>query len=221
MRSDTATRNVHPRGTQPTAIEVFADVRCPFAHLGLRRIVEQRDARGVDLPLWIRAWPLEIVNQQPLDGELIAEEVEALRTQMAPDLFTGFKLAAFSSTSMPALALTAGAYAIRPEIGERVALSLRWALFEEGRDIASVDVLTEIAQAAGITPPRNGELDRIRDDLIDGRARGVIGSPHFFIGDTDYFCPALDITRTHDGLHIAGDPATFDAFINIAFRCPG
>ena len=45
----------------------------------------------------------------------------------------------------------------------------------------------------------------------------VIGSPHFFIGDNDYFCPTLAITRTDEGLHIAGDPATFDALIKAAF----
>jgi predicted DsbA family dithiol-disulfide isomerase len=94
---------------------------------------------------------------------------------------------------------------------------LRWALFEQGRDIASVDVLLDIAQSAGAPLPHECELDRVRDDLTDGRARGVIGSPHFFIGDNDYFCPTLAITRTDEGLHIAGDPATFDALLEAAF----
>jgi hypothetical protein len=44
-------------------VEVFADVSCPFAHVGLRRLVEQRDklARD-DIVLRVRAWPLELVN---------------------------------------------------------------------------------------------------------------------------------------------------------------
>jgi predicted DsbA family dithiol-disulfide isomerase len=218
MQPGLGTRSVHRRGMTPSTIEVFADVRCPFAHVGLRRVIDQRDARGIEVPLRIRAWPLEIVNQKPLDPELIAEEVEAIRTQVAPDLFTGFDQTRFPSTSMPALALTAGAYAIRPQIGERVALALRWALFEEGRDIASPHVLLDIAQAAGIALPHNCELDRVRDDLTEGQARGVIGSPHFFIGDTNYFCPTLDITHADDGLHIAGDPDTFDCFIETCFN---
>jgi predicted DsbA family dithiol-disulfide isomerase len=217
MRPGIATRNLHRRRTALRTIEVFADVRCPFAHVGLRRIIGQRQARGLDLPLLIRAWPLELVNGEPLDGELVAKEIDALRAQIAPDLLTGFDRARFPSTSIPALALSAGAYAIRPEIGERVALALRWALFEEGKDIASVEVLLDIAQGAGIALPRNCEVDRVREDLAEGRARGVIGSPHFFIGDTGYFCPTLDITHTEDGLHIAGDPATFDAFIESAY----
>ena len=217
MRSGIGLRTVGSCGTALKSIEVFADVRCPFAHVGLSRIVQQRAARGADVPLQIRAWPLEVVNQEPLDPDLIAEEVAALRAQIAPDLFTGFDPTRFPTTSMPALALTAGAYAIGLGVGERVALALRWALFEQGRDIASVDVLLDIAQSAGAPLPHDCELDRVRDDLTDGRARGVIGSPHFFIGDNDYFCPTLAITRTDEGLHIAGDPATFDALLEAAF----
>src|SRR6478735_6336015 len=41
------------------AIEVFADVRCPFAHVGLRRLVERRRALGRDdVRLVVRAWPM-------------------------------------------------------------------------------------------------------------------------------------------------------------------
>ena len=199
------------------SIEVFADVRCPFADVGLSRIIQQRAARGADLPLQIRAWPLEVVNQEPLDPDLIAEEVEALRSQIAPDLFTGFDPARFPTTSMPALALTAGAYAIGPGCRRACRVALRWALFEEGQDIASVEVLLDIAQSAGAALPHDCELDRVRDDLTEGRARGVIGSPHFFIGDHDYFCLTLAITRTDEGLHIAGDPESFDALLEAAF----
>jgi hypothetical protein len=47
-------------------VEVFADVGCPFAHVGLRRFVERRDELGRDdVVLWVRAWPLELVNARP------------------------------------------------------------------------------------------------------------------------------------------------------------
>ena len=74
-----------------TAIEVFADVTCPFTHVGLRRLVDLRTQLGrPDVHLRVRAWPLEIVNGQPLDPDFIAEEVDDIRGQVAPDLFEGF-----------------------------------------------------------------------------------------------------------------------------------
>src|SRR6266545_1394952 len=105
-----------------TTIEVFADVCCPFTHVGLRRLVERRELLGANQTIRVRAWPLELVNGHPLDPHLITEEVDALRKQVAPDLFSGLVPAAFPRTSLPALALTDAAYAVRAEIGERVAL---------------------------------------------------------------------------------------------------
>ena len=183
-------------------IEVFADVRCPFAHVGLRRLLSETTEGGLGRPWRIRAWPLELVNAAPLDPDLIAEEVDALRTQVAPDLFAGFDVNHFPATSIPALALTAGAYAIGPELGERVALSLRWALFEEGRDIAAPAVLLDVAESHGMALPHNCEVDRVRDDWVEGRHRGVVGSPHFFAGARGWFCPALHIERVDDALRI-------------------
>ena len=72
-------------------IETFADVCCPFTHVGLRRLSDRRDHSGrTDVALWVRAWPLEIVNGDPLDPVMIAEEVDALRASVAPDLFASF-----------------------------------------------------------------------------------------------------------------------------------
>ena len=91
-------------------VEVFADVCCPFTHVGLRRLVQRRDEVGGDLELVVRAWPLELVNGAPLDGDLIAEEIEELRKQVAADLFVGFDRGRFPATSLPALELAAAAY---------------------------------------------------------------------------------------------------------------
>jgi hypothetical protein len=101
-------------------IEVFADVSCPFTHVELRRLVARRAAEGHATPvLVVRAWPLELVNGQPLDPGFVAEEVGALREQVAPDLFAGFDPAAFPVTSIPALALAHAAYAVDAPTGER------------------------------------------------------------------------------------------------------
>lgn len=198
-------------------IEVFSDVRCPFAHVGLRRLAELRDRRAPDTVLVLRAWPLELVNDEPMDAALIAAEVEALRAQVAPDLFRGFDGSMFPSTSLPALALTAGAYAVDRRVGERVALALRWALFEEGRDIAAPAVLLDIAHASGIEIPSGDEQGKVRDDWREGRDRGVVGSPHFFIGARNWFCPSLAIRHEGDRFDITTNDATLAEFVDRAF----
>lgn len=197
-------------------IEVFADVRCPFAHVGLRRLVQRRDAGEVDFSLRIRAWPLELVNSAPLDAALIGEEVAALREQVAPDLFGGFSVAAFPETSLPALALTGAAYARGPGVGERVALGLRWALFEEGQDIGSTEILAGLAERWGVPAGADGDGAEVTADWRDGQARGVIGSPHFFLGGEGYFCPVLDISHEDGRLQIVDNRSVFDEFVQRA-----
>lgn len=198
-------------------IEVFADVRCPFTHVGLRRLVERRTSSGAEFVLRVRAWPLELVNGEPLSAELIAEEVEALRHQVAPELFAGFPVATFPASSLPALDVTAGAYAVDIGTGERVALALRDAFFEEGREVADPEVLEEIAGRYGVAVG-GGESAReaVMADWSEGRDRGVIGSPHFFAGGQGWFCPALDISHEGGQMRVAGNRPAFDAFVAAA-----
>jgi 2-hydroxychromene-2-carboxylate isomerase len=97
-----------------------------------------------------------------------------------------------------------------------VNLALRWALFEEGRDIAKPDVLLDVAASAGIGLPSHCEIDRVRADWEEGRERGVIGSPHFFVGGDSFFCPTLDIRHVDGRLVITGDEGGFEAFVERA-----
>jgi predicted DsbA family dithiol-disulfide isomerase len=194
-------------------IEVFADVRCPFTHVGLRRLVERRSARRAAFTLRVRAWPLELVNGAPLDVNLVDEEVRALREQVAPDLFAGFSPAGFPVTSLPALALTAAAYDRDDATGEAVALALRWAFFEEGRDIADAGLLADIARTAGFRWSEGDAAERVVDEWQNGAARGVVGSPHFFAGGEGWFCPYLDISHDDRGFRIAAHDGALDALL--------
>lgn len=199
-------------------VEVFADVTCPFTHVGLRRFVAERDELGrSDVVLRVRAWPLEVVNGEPLDAHFVADEVDHLREQAAADLFTGFAEASFPATAMPALALAAAANAVDDETGERVSLALRWMLFEEGVDISDPGVLQAVAAEHGV---HWGDVDesRVHADHAEGVERNVIGSPHFFTPAGDFFCPGLEISRGADGeLHVASKVAVFDAFLSACF----
>ncbi len=195
-----------------TIIEVFADVACPFTHVGLRRFVERRAQVGATgVVLRIHAWPLELVNGTPLDPHHIAAEVEAIRAQVAPDLFAGFDPAAFPATSIPAFRLAAAAYARDDATGEAVSLAIRDALFEHGQDISRPEVLAAIADRYGVGEAADESC--VHDDWADGRARGVIGSPHFFTGAQGQFCPLLHITRVDGGWHVTQDLSVLDAIL--------
>jgi predicted DsbA family dithiol-disulfide isomerase len=201
-----------------TVIEVFADVGCPFTHVGLRRFVERRaDLERPDVVLRVRSWPLEIVNGVPLDPDFIAEEVDEIRGQAAPDLFAGFHRDAFPATTVPAMELTAAAYRVGDELGERVSLELRDLLFEQGVDVADRATLDRVAARHDLVVPSG--VHQVERDHAEGVQRGVIGSPHFFTPGGDFFCPALDVGRDAAGhLRVTADPAGFAAFLDDCLR---
>lgn len=80
---------MNPAATNEAMIDVFADVVCPFTHIGLRGLVERRREFGSSTVLRVRGWPLELVNGAPLAADVVAEEIRELRRQVAPDLFAG------------------------------------------------------------------------------------------------------------------------------------
>jgi predicted DsbA family dithiol-disulfide isomerase len=205
------------RSAEALTVEVFADVLCPFTHVGLRRFAARRADSGRAVRLRIRAWPLEVVNGAPLDGEFVGEEIEALRATVAPDLFTGFAVDSFPSSSLPALALAAAAYRRDPATGEAVSLELRDLLFEQGVDISDPDVLARLESRFGIAV-EPGDADAVLADHAEGATRGVVGSPHFFTPDGSFFCPALDISRRDGGeLRIRFDLDGFRRFFDACF----
>ena len=197
-----------------SVIEVYADVGCPFTHVGLRRFVARRAEAGrTDVSLWVRSWPLELVNGKPLDPHFIAEEVDEIRDQVAPELFAGFRAETFPSSSLPALALATAAYDVGMDVGEQISLELRDLLFEHGRDVADPAVLAELAGRHGVDYERD-DLGAVLDDQAEGERRGVIGSPHYFTPAGSFFCPALDVSRDdHGQLVVMADPAAFDTFV--------
>ncbi|MCZ7534641.1 MAG: DsbA family protein [Acidimicrobiia bacterium] len=187
-----------------TTIEVFADVSCAFTHYGLSHLAELRSARRLDFVLRVRAWPLEWVNDRPIDPDAVERQVTALRRGIAPDLFAGFDPEVLPTSSIPALGLAAAAYETDDETGEAVSFALRDTLFEHGRDISDPSVLDDVATRFGIDPPSPDAADAaVRSDWADGQSRGVVGSPHFFTpGGDGVFCPSLEITKGEGGPQI-------------------
>ena len=214
----------HPTGPDAgpdpgRVIDVFADVVCPFTHVGLRRLVAERTARGRgDVVLAVKAWPLELVNGRPLEASFVAEEVRALQVRVAADLFAGFDPQRWPGSSLPALALTAAARRAGPRVAEAVALAVRTALFEDGLDVADPGVLGQIAAAHGVDPfDVEAGREQVEAEWQEGRDRGVIGSPHFFVGETDVFCPTLRISHTEGRFDIEVATVELGAFMDRCF----
>lgn len=202
-------------------VEVFADILCPFTHVGLRTLIDRRNARGLAQPrLRIRAWPLEVVNGKPLDPHHVDAEITALRASVRPDLFAGFSAAAFPETSMAGFALTAAADRTGdPVLIEEVGIAVRDAVFEDGLDIGSPKVIDVIAARFGLAPlDAEATSAAVHADWDEGRRRGVIGSPHFFTDDGgSWFCPGLRISRDDVGNFVVAWKEGTEAFVERVF----
>ena len=204
-------------GSAVRTVEVFAELLCPFTHVGLRTLIDRRPLERPEPRLRIRAWPLELINGEPLDPHHVGAEISALRASVRPDLFSGFRADAFPRTSMPAYALTAAADRLgEPALVEEIGMALRNAVFEEGLDIGQRDVVATIADRYGIEPlDAEATAAAVRADLDEGRARGVIGSPHFFAEDGESgFCPSLAICRDDVGNFVVAWKQGTEAFVD-------
>ena len=201
-----------------SVIEVYADIWCPFTHVGLRLVADRRRARGRgEIAIRVRAWPLELVNDTPLGASRVASHVRELRDQVAPDMFKGFAPTTFPRTTLPALDLAEHAYAASDTVGEAVSFELRGALFEHGLDISDPHVLREIARAHRLGIPTEQDRAAVLADWHEGQRRGVRGSPHFFCNGRDVFCPSLDISHHGEHLRLTKDLPALDAFLDACF----
>lgn len=201
-------------------VEVFAEVLCPFTHVGLHTLIDRRPRHRPEPRLRIRAWPLELINGKPLDPHHVGAEISALRASVRPDLFTGFSVDAFPRTSMPAFALTAAADRLgEPALVEEVGMALRNAVFEEGLDIGQPEVVETIGDRFGIeTLDAEATVAAVQADWDEGRARGVVGSPHFFAEDGgSWFCPSLAISRDDVGNFVVAWKQGTEAFADRLF----
>lgn len=198
-------------------LEVYAEMACPFTHVGLQRLVVRRNQLGLDdVAIRIFPWPLELVNGEPLQAALVQVEIDALREQVAADLFAGFDARRFPATSLPAMALAEAAYRSGTGLGEIVSIALRSALFEHGRDIAQPEVLDSIAAAHGVPAPDDSDHRAVLDAFERGKERGVVGSPHFFAGTHSEFCPALEISHREGRFDVAGTTQRLDELLRAA-----
>ena len=209
--------------TSGPVMEVFADIWCPFAHVGLQTIYTEHARTGrTDMSIWVRAWPLELVNGAPLDPSVTWEHANELREQVAPNLFRHLDVNHFPDSTLDALALAYRARRTDRHLGERVSFALRDALFECGRNISDRATLERLARDLGVVMPDESDHAGVLADWHEGERRGVLGSPHFFCGDDNVFCPSLDITKDPvKGMSIVRDTSRLTDFLARCLRPHG
>lgn len=187
--------------TQRSRVEVFADISCPFAHVGLRVAAQRAKDRGLAVDWVVRAWPLEWVNEQPLKGVDVSPKVQALRQQLGPDHFASFNPNTFPTSTISALNLVAMGYEVDNQSGLSLSLDIRRALFEDGADLSTA--LEGLATSYGLPAPPAEPLPAVLNDFDAGKERGVVGSPHFYSGRSDFFCPSLSLSKDASGHLVA------------------
>lgn len=180
-------------------IEVFADITCPFTHVGLKRVIEHVAAMDRPASVWVRSWPLEWVNGVGLDAGAVAEKATALTRELGVDDFDGFDAEQWPSSTLPALELAAAAYEVDKAVGLQVSLELRRAQFERGQNVGDPAVLEAIGAAHGGLRISDRSRAAVQNDYDEGKRRGVAGSPHFWVDDDDFFCPALNLGHDDAG----------------------
>lgn len=196
-------------------IEVFADVTCPFTHVGLKRVTERLAALDDDgIEIMVRAWPLEWVNGSVFAADVMPRKFDAVNAHVDPPEFTGFRADRWPTSTIPALNLVAAGYRRDARTGLRAALAVRRALFDDGADIGDPATLAVLADELGLAAPSADPDDALRADFEEGSRRGVRGSPEFWIDGEAFFCPSLEIHTDEDGRLLADfDPDGLDDFI--------
>lgn len=195
----------------PGTIALYTDVVCGWSTVALSRLLRARDAAGLRDEVHVdhRLFLLEDINRFPIPKRYLDAEIPVLGG-IEPDV--GWTVWQREPSEWPVSSLLANeAVHAAKDQGLAVAEELDWALrLAFFRDSRCITLLHEVLDVASSCPSVDGE--RLREALVDGRARGpmlrqmasdrehVQGSPHLFFADgTDVHNPGIE-------LHWQGDP---------------
>jgi predicted DsbA family dithiol-disulfide isomerase len=220
-----ATSTVIPAGTH--ALVVYSDLRCPWAHVAVHRLLAAAERRGVGSELFIdhRWFPLGD-EALPDDAEALDRELGAIRA-IEPD--AGWSTWAdsdhpFPTSSRRAAAWVQAAKAASPDASAALDRALRRALFAERADLTDDEVIEGIAAdlasldldavRAELSSERpEAELDRQREQSATDL---VPASPTIVAADgTSWTNPGVDFEVGGDGTPEIehDDPAVYDEII--------
>jgi predicted DsbA family dithiol-disulfide isomerase len=149
-------------GQQPLAVDLIADLACPWCYIGLVRLERARAMRP-DWPVHLRWWPFLLNPTLPPEGmdrgaylrakfggEEAARQVYRRIVESAQDDGIAFAFERMRRTPNTILAQRLILFAEQQERAEELIRALFRGLFEEGRDIGHHQTLLELAAEAGL-----------------------------------------------------------------------
>lgn len=213
----------------PATIEVWSDLLCPFAYVGLLRLRRARERLGLDVVLVHRSYPLELFNgphpRRGTDTEAVGlgqiEPAANFRVWTAADDL-------YPHTVLLAAEAVHAAAEQGPVAAEELDLALRSAFWTDSRSIAHRQVILDVAapllDVTALAAALDGGRRRatLMADYAVARTDAIPGSPTFRLPDgTTAHNPG--ITVHWEGPWAAGypvvdadDPAVYDDLLKRA-----
>lgn len=176
-------------------ITVWADIGCPWAHVAVYRLHETRRRLGADDAVFfdVRAFPLEILNEQPTPALVLATEIPVTGALAPGAGWSQWRASpyAYPVTTIPAMEAVYAAKEQGLGLSDRLDRALRVAFFKEARCISiEYEILAVAEQVAGLDVLQLKRALRearsrkeLFDDLKVAGSDEVQGSPHVFLPD--------------------------------------
>lgn len=207
------------------AVAVYSDLRCPWAHVAVHRLLTAVEHAGLggEIAIDHRAAPLELAGDVDVEelvaaAELLSDAVpEALWEHRFDDA------GSFPRSSLRALAHVQAAKAASPEASVALDRELRHKLWSEGRDIDDPSVIAEaVAQVPDLDPQRLAdELDSGRPEAeiqrhADAAGDLVAASPTLVLPNgTSWTNPGIETSRgDHGPVLERDDPTVYDEILD-------
>jgi predicted DsbA family dithiol-disulfide isomerase len=214
-----------------STIEVWSDLLCPFAYVGLLRLRRARARLGLDVRIEHHTFPLELFNgPHPRRGT----DTEAVGLgQIEPDAMFRVWTAAedlYPHTVLLAAEAVHAASAQSLTAGEELDLALRRAFWTQSQSISHRQVILDVAATAAPV-----DVNELAEALDDGRHRKQVMAD-FAVAGTDLIAasPTLRFadgtTVTNPGIEVhwegpwaegfpvvdAHDPTVYDELVRRA-----
>ncbi|WP_049922568.1 DsbA family oxidoreductase [Halopiger djelfimassiliensis] len=194
--------NAETESEPAVRLELYADYVCPFCYLGRRSLERYRDTSERLLVIDWQPFDLRRGKRNPDgsidndadDGKDDAYFEQARRNVRRLQDRYDVEMAQELATGVDSLVTQRASWYVKREFPERWAAfdeSIYEALWQDGRDIGDVSVVTELAEGAGLPDAeiRSAiESQPLQEDLearfADARRRGITGVPTFVVDGT-------------------------------------